>query len=159
VTGLDLTIDGADQVDRLGRCTKGGGGALLVEKIAAYSSEAFCLVLDETKVVDDLGITFPIPLEVVPEARAAVIRLLEGRGLKAVLREAVRKIGPVITEHGNLLVDVHFPSPVDPVFWETEFNRIPGVVENGFFTRTRPLVYIGHSSGDVELRKTESEGG
>jgi ribose 5-phosphate isomerase A len=148
---LDLTIDGADQVDRQGRCTKGGGGALLIEKIAAYASAAFCIVADCSKAVDSLGLSFPVPLEVIPEARASVVRALEGQGLQAQMREAVRKAGPVITEHGNLLIDVRFPAPVDPCFWETEFNRIPGVVENGFFTRQKPIVYIGRTDGAVDV--------
>ncbi|MDR2158896.1 MAG: ribose-5-phosphate isomerase RpiA [Treponema sp.] len=149
---LDLTIDGADEIDGKKRCVKGGGGALLVEKIAAYASRAYCLVADEGKMVDNLGLSFPVPLEVVPEARVPVTAALEKLGAAVELRAALRKAGPVITEHGNLLLDLRFAGPVDPVFLEEEFNRIPGVVENGFFTRVNPVVYVALSGGRVEVR-------
>jgi ribose 5-phosphate isomerase A len=149
---LDLTIDGADEVDPRGYCVKGGGGALLLEKITAYASAAFAVVVDESKTVENLALKFPLPLELVPEARVPAIRALESLGAEAVLREAVRKAGPVITEHGNLLVDIRFKEPVDPPSLEAELNRIPGVVENGFFTRLRPRIFIGRVGGTVEIR-------
>jgi ribose 5-phosphate isomerase A len=147
---LDLTIDGADEVDGRHWCTKGGGGALLVEKITAYASASFCVVVDESKIVENLGLKFPVPLEVVPEARRTVTLALEALGAEVTLREALRKAGPVITEHGNILLDLGFKSPVDCAALESEINRIPGVVENGFFTRIRPVVFVGHSDGTVE---------
>jgi ribose 5-phosphate isomerase A len=154
---LDLTIDGADEVDPQGRCVKGGGGALLLEKIAAYASLAYALVVDESKIVENLGIKFPVPVEIVTEARIPVTRALEGLGAEVSLREALRKAGPVVTDHGNLLLDIRFREPVDPAVLEAEISRIPGVVENGFFTgfRNRPLkpaVFIGRSEGTVEVR-------
>jgi ribose 5-phosphate isomerase A len=94
-----------------------------------------------------------VPLEVIPEARITASRALEKLGASVSLREAVRKAGPVITEHGNLLLDIRFSSPVDSAALETELNTIPGVVENGFFTRLRPVVYIAHSDGKIEVRK------
>ncbi|MDR0623005.1 MAG: ribose-5-phosphate isomerase RpiA [Treponema sp.] len=149
---LDLTIDGADEIDGENRLVKGGGGALLIEKIAAYASAAYAVTADESKLTGQLGVNFPVPLEIVPEARISVIRTLEKLGAQGLIREAVRKAGPVITEHGNLLLDVRFTGPVDPVFLETELNRIPGVVENGFFTGIRPVLYIAHNDGTVEVR-------
>ncbi|MDR1239364.1 MAG: ribose-5-phosphate isomerase RpiA [Treponema sp.] len=149
---LDLTIDGADEIDRENRLIKGGGGALLIEKLAAYNSAAYAIVADESKLVEHLGPAFPVPVEVIPEARVSAARALEKLGAEARLREAVRKAGPVITERGNLLLDLRFPGPVDPVALEAELNRIPGVVENGFFTRLRPVVYVARSSGPVEIR-------
>jgi ribose 5-phosphate isomerase A len=149
---LDLTIDGADEVDPYNRCTKGGGGALLVEKIVAYASKSYAIVVDETKVVDQLGLKFPIPVEVIPEARLPVQRALEAIGAEVQLREAVRKAGPVITEHANLLLDIRFTSPIDPEEMEHRINQIPGVVENGLFTRKHPRVFIGHADGTVEQR-------
>jgi ribose 5-phosphate isomerase A len=150
---LDLTIDGADEADGENRLVKGGGGALLLEKVTAYASDFYCIVADESKIVEHLGLRFPLPLELVPEARIPVIRALETYGAEPVLREAVRKAGPVITEHGNLLLDLRFRAPVDPSVLEGELNRIPGVVENGFFTRLRPLVYVGHADGRLEVRQ------
>jgi ribose 5-phosphate isomerase A len=150
---LDLTIDGADEVDPNNYCVKGGGGALLLEKIVAYASAAYCIVVDESKLVDNLAVKFPLPVEVVTEARVPVMRALESLGAEAVLREAVRKAGPVITDHGNFIVDIRFRTPVDPKALEAEINHISGVVENGFFTRIRPEVFIGHADGTLEVRR------
>jgi len=152
VKGLDLTIDGADEVDPQNRLIKGGGGAMLVEKLAAYSSALFAVIVDESKVVQSMGTGFPVPVEVVPSARVQVSRVFEELGANVILREALRKAGPVITEHGNLILDLRFSSPVDPVKMETEINNIPGVVENGFFTGNIPVVFIARSDGTVETR-------
>jgi ribose 5-phosphate isomerase A len=151
--GLDLTIDGADEVDPQNCLIKGGGAALLIEKIAAYSSAVYAITVDESKLVPHLGTKFAVPVELVPEARATALRALEKLGATAALREALRKAGPVITEHGNLILDIRFASPVDPAAMEREINQIPGVVENGFFTRIRPAVYIACSNGTVEVQQ------
>jgi len=150
--GLDLTIDGADEVDPQNRLIKGGGGALLTEKIAAYASASYAITVDESKIVNSLGTGFPVPVEVVPEARVSAGRALEALGTQVTLREALRKAGPVITEHGNLILDIRFSKPVDPEATEHEINQIPGVMENGFFTRIRPAVYIGRLNSAVEVR-------
>jgi len=155
--GLDLTIDGADEVDPHCRLIKGGGGALLIEKIAAYASASYAIVVDESKLVENLGVRFPVPVEVIPEARVTAALALEKLGAQAALREAVRKAGPVVTDHGNLILDIRFAAPQDPVFLEAELNRIPGVVENGFFTGPPgrvlvPRVYISRADGSIEVR-------
>jgi ribose 5-phosphate isomerase A len=150
---LDLTIDGADEVDGENRCVKGGGGALLVEKIAAYASSSYALVADERKLVHSLGVSFPVPVEVVPEARLFASRSLAALGGEVLLRAALRKAGPVITEHGNIILDVWFKEGADPGFLEEEINRIPGVVENGFFTKIRPVLYAARQDGTTEVRK------
>jgi ribose 5-phosphate isomerase A len=170
--GLDLTIDGADEVDPKNFMVKGGGGAMLIEKLAAYSSSSFAIVADETKLVESLGTGFPVPVEVVPEARVQVTRALEKLGAFVIIREALRKAGPVITEHGNIILDIRFQAsglqvsglqtsglqasglstPVDPEVMETKLNEIPGVVENGFFTRKPPVIYIAHNDGSIETR-------
>lgn len=156
--GLDLTIDGADEIDPENRAIKGGGGALLIEKLAAYNSGRFAIVADESKLAPHLALRFPAPVEVIPEARLAVSRALEKLGALVTLREALRKAGPVITEHGNLLLDIRFREPVEPEELEERINLIPGVVENGFFAgprggRIRPRVYIGRGNGAVDLRE------
>ncbi|MDR1863931.1 MAG: ribose-5-phosphate isomerase RpiA [Treponema sp.] len=153
---LDLTIDGADEVDGQKRLVKGGGGALLVEKITAYASASYAVAADESKRVDNLGLAFPVPLEVVPEARRTVTLSLEKLGAQVAVREALRKAGPVITEHGNILLDIRFKSPVDPRVLEAELNRIPGVVENGFFTgpwdgTLKTTVFIGRRDGSLTV--------
>ena len=154
---LDLTIDGADEVDGNNCLIKGGGGALLSEKIVAYSSASLAILVDESKIVNALGVKFPVPVEVVPEARLSVKLSLEKLGAEVVLREALRKAGPVITDHGNLLLDILFKEAPDPVLLEREINRMPGVVENGFFTSPmdralRPIVFVGFKDGRVEQR-------
>jgi ribose 5-phosphate isomerase A len=154
---LDLTIDGADEIDPENRCIKGGGGALLIEKLAAYNSGRFVVVADESKLAPGLGPGFPLPVEVIPEARRSVGRALEELGAQVTLREALRKAGPVITEHGNLILDLKFREAAPPEELERRINLIPGVVENGFFTGPRggwirPRVYIGRGDGAVEIR-------
>jgi ribose 5-phosphate isomerase A len=150
---LDLTIDGADEVDPQSYLIKGGGGAMLIEKLAAYASAAYAVTVDESKVANcGLGTGFPVPVEVIPEARVSVSMSLEAMGAAVTLREALRKAGPVITEHGNLILDIRFAEAVDPAAMEREINLIPGVVENGFFTRNRPVVYIAHLDGTIEVR-------
>ena len=156
-SGLDLTIDGADEVDPKNYLIKGGGGALLIEKIAAYVSAQYAIVVDETKLKERLGIDFPVPVEVVPAARVQVTRVLEKMGAIVILREAVRKAGPVITEHGNIILDIRIGTEfngntINPSLMETELNQIPGVVENGIFTRNPPAVIIACSNGTVEVR-------
>jgi ribose 5-phosphate isomerase A len=153
---LDLTIDGADEVDPGHRCIKGGGAALLVEKVTAYASHAFAIVADAPKLVHALGPGFPVPVEVIPEARITVTRALEALGAQVTLRAAMRKAGPVITEHANVILDIHFETPPDPAKMEVAINSIPGVVENGFFTGAgalfppfAPLVFVGRDDGTV----------
>jgi len=150
--GLDLTIDGADEIDPKNYLIKGGGGALLIEKLAAYASSSYAITADESKLTQNLGMGFPVPVEVVPDARVQAARALDKLGANVTLREALRKAGPVITERGNLILDIRFSSPVDPSIMETELNQIPGVVENGFFTRKPPVIYIACSNGKIEVR-------
>lgn len=149
---LDLAIDGADEIDPYNNLIKGGGAALLLEKIVAYNSKCFVVVADSTKNVPHLGTGFALPVEVVPEARNTVIRRLERYGIQCVLREGVKKAGPVITDNGNIILDIRWPEPVVPGDWESELNMIPGVVENGFFTRQPPLVFIANPDGTVMER-------
>jgi len=154
---LDLTIDGADEVDGENRLIKGGGGALLPEKIVAYASDSYAIVVDESKIVENLGVKFPVPVEVIGEARVSVTLALEKLGAEVNLRQALRKAGPVITDHGNLILDIRFAKAPDPVLMEREINLIPGVVENGFFTGPpgrplRPVVFIARADGAVERR-------
>jgi len=150
--GLDLTIDGADEVDPQNHLIKGGGGAMLIEKLAAYASSVYIITVDESKLTEHLGQGFPIPVEVIPAARVQAARALEKLGAAVILREAVRKAGPVITEHGNLILDIRFGFPIDPFLMETELNKIPGVVENGLFAQKPAIVYIARFDGTIETR-------
>lgn len=150
--GLDLTIDGADEVDPAGNLIKGGGAALTQEKIVGYNSKRLVMIVDEAKLVPHLGATFPVPIEVMAFARAPVMRALAALGGRPELRAAVRKAGPVVTDNGNLIVDLHFDRPFDPAALEVELNKIPGVVENGVFSRLPPVVYVAYADGRTAVR-------
>ena len=152
---LDLAIDGADAISPKKSLIKGGGAALLIEKIVAYNARAFVIVADSSKAAPHLGTGFPLPVEVVPEARVSAAKSLVELGAKPALREGARKAGPVITDNGNLILDCLWEatpdgeSPIDPAEMETAINLIPGVVENGFFTKNIPTVYIAAKDGGV----------
>ncbi len=148
---LDLAIDGADEIDSENNCIKGGGAALLREKIVAYNAKKFVIVADSSKAVETLGTKFALPVEFIPEAYVPVKKALEKLGAKVVLREGVRKCGPVITDNGNQIVDCLWENPVDAAKMEDVID-ITGVVEVGFFTKNKPLAFIGKEDGSVEIR-------
>lgn len=151
---LDVTIDGADEIDTQNFVIKGGVAALLQEKIAAYNSAHFVIIVDETKVVETLGTRAALPIEVVPEARMSVMRTLQDWGLSVHIREAVRKKGPVVTDHGNFILDARWQSlPTrTPQDIERALNALPGVIENGLFTERTVRVFVAHADGSVEER-------
>ena len=135
---LSLYVDGADECDPHRRLIKGGGAALTREKIIAEASEKFVCIIDPAKRVDVLG-KFPLPVEVIPMARSLVAReILKRTGGQPVWRDGVT------TDNGNVVLDVHGLSIVDPVGMERELNQIPGVVSVGLFAR-RPadVVIVG----------------
>ena len=149
---LDLTIDGADEIDGENNLIKGGGAALLLEKIVAYNSKSYAIVADESKSVATMGTKFPLPVEIIAGARKAVEKRLNELGATCVLREGVRKCGPVITDNGNQILDCTWESPVNPAEMEEKIAKIVGVVEVGFFTKLRPTAFIAHADGSVEIR-------
>lgn len=146
---LDIAIDGADEISPEKNLIKGGGAALLLEKIVAYNAKRFIVVADESKIVDSLGTKFSLPVEVIPEARFAVIRRLEELDAHCTLREAVKKCGPVITDNGNIILDILWDNPVKPEILEDTIKSITGVVEVGFFTKNKPQVFVAHGDGSV----------
>lgn len=140
-----LYVDGADEVDRTGALTKGGGGALTREKIVAALSDAFLCLVDESKVVNQLG-EFPTPIEVLPMAQAHVSQQLKNLGGQPRLREGFT------TDNGNVILDVLGLDLRDPVGMEVRLNNIPGVVENGIFGQHKPtLTLVGCGCG-IEAR-------
>ena len=147
---LDISIDGADRIDENKNLIKGGGAALLQEKIIAYNSDEFVVVADESKEVKSLVCDFPIPIEIIPSAYYPIVLTLEKRGFKVKLREGKGKIGPVVTDSGHHILDVSYPSDIsiDPRIEEAEFNKIVGIVENGIFTRT-DVVFVAKKDGKV----------
>ncbi len=149
---LDLTIDGADEVDPSRNLIKGGGGALLLEKITAYASRRFLIIVDSGKLSNRLCDRFAIPVEIVPQALTPILAAVKALGGEAELRMAVRKAGPVVTDLGNLLLDAAFRSPFDARRLEDELKLIPGVLEDGLFTKNRPELLIAHPDGALEYR-------
>lgn len=132
---IDIAIDGADEVDKKTLALiKGGGGCHTQEKIIDYYAKEFVVMVDENKVVDNLGEKMPVPLEVVPFAYSTVLNKLLKRNSAPSIRMASKKMGPIITDNGNMIIDV-FINIKDPEETEKELNNIPGVVENGVFTK------------------------
>jgi ribose 5-phosphate isomerase A len=155
---LDLTIDGADEVDPAWRLVKGGGAAMLIEKIVAHASRDYAIVVDSSKLVGRLGEKAAVPVELVPEALATVSRAAEALGGKPELRMARMKVGPVITDHGNFVLDVRFPKAFDPQAMERELMMIPGVMAHGIFTRPVTDLLVGWPDGRVEHTRKPREG-
>jgi ribose 5-phosphate isomerase A len=147
---LDLAIDGADEVDPGWRLIKGGGAAMLIEKIVAHASRDYAIVVDSTKIVSRLGEKAPVPVELVPEALVTVSRAVEALGGSPELRMAKMKDGPVITDHGNFVLDVRFPQAFEPLLMERELVLIPGVLAHGIFTRPVTDLFVGYPDGRVE---------
>lgn len=153
VPELDLTIDGADEVDGSFHLIKGGGGALLREKIVAAASAREVIVVDRNKLVRRLGLAFPLPLEVVPFARVGVTRRVQAMGARPSLRLRADGV-PFLTDNGNEILDCTFPQGIpDAARLEAELDRIPGAVENGLFVGLAHVLVIGDDDGSVEIRE------
>lgn len=147
VSELPVYIDGADEVTEHLYMVKGGGGALTREKIAAAVATKFICICDASKLVPVLG-KFPLPLEVIPTARSHVGREMLRRGAHPVLRENYR------TDNGNLILDCHGLTILDPPALEAELNQIAGVVTNGIFARRgADLLLLGAPDGVKTHRK------
>lgn len=146
---VDVLIDGADEVDPAWRLTKGGGAALLTEKVVAAVAARYAIVVDDGKLVARLGTRHPVPVEVVPDALPVAVRALDRLELAGTVREAVRKAGPVITDHGNLIIDAQPAGAFDPEAVERELATVPGVVCVGIFTRPVDDLFVGRSETDV----------
>jgi len=143
---LDLAIDGADQIDKNLNLIKGMGGALLREKIVATAAKQFIIVADESKMTDTLGKNQHVPIEVLPFAFAtAMSRIRKTKG-EPILREGTDKVGPVITDNGNFIVDVDFGLIKNPKELEYKLKSIPGVIETGLFIEMADIAYIGTST-------------
>lgn len=140
---IDIAIDGADEVDPHKNLIKGGGAAHTREKIVDALANSFIVVVDSGKLVDKLGSTFLLPVEVIPMARTPVMRALEKLGGQPTLRMGVKKAGPVVTDQGNLVIDVKFAAIDNPAELEKNINNIPGVLENGLFVGVTDVVLVG----------------
>ncbi|PYI54267.1 ribose-5-phosphate isomerase RpiA [Paenibacillus flagellatus] len=143
---LDVTIDGADEVDPALNLIKGGGGALLREKIVAAASRRFVVVVDDTKRVDRLG-AFPLPVEVVTFGAEATKRALESLGCASRFRMADKC--EYVTDNGNFILDCDFGLIREPEPLAQAINAIPGVVDNGLFANMAHVVMVGCGDGSI----------
>lgn len=145
---LDLYIDGADEVDSQHNLIKGGGGALTREKIVAAASRQFICLVDASKTVNQLGVDFPVPIEVLPQARSYVARQLVELGGEPVYREGF------VTDYGNVILDVYGLEVRDPLAMEQRLNNIVGVVCNGIFAANRADIVLKATADGVQTLRT-----
>ena len=158
VDRIDLAIDGADEVDPSHQLIKGGGACHVREKLVATKADELLIVVDETKLVDKLNKAFPLPVEVIPSAWKQVQNTINEMNAESSLRMATKKAGPVVTDEGNLILDVLFRGGInDSQKLEYEINNIPGVLENGLFVNLTKKVLVGkienHMPKVFELKK------
>ncbi|MGP1375940.1 MAG: ribose-5-phosphate isomerase RpiA [Almyronema sp.] len=154
VDHIDIAIDGADEVDPQKNLIKGGGAAHTQEKIVDSLAAKFIVVVDSGKLTDKLGTTFLLPVEVIPMATTPVMRAIQKLGGQPELRMGVKKAGPVVSDNGNLIIDVKFDGGIDsPAELEKTLNNIPGVVENGIFAGVADEILIGEViDGEAKVR-------
>ena len=146
VDSFSVYVDGADEINSQKHMIKGGGAALTREKIVAAVAEKFVCIVDSSKQVDVLG-KFPLPVEVIPMARNYVARELTKLGGRPVWRESV------VTDNGNIILDVHGLAITDPLALEQQINQITGVVANGLFAaRAADVVLVGAATGTLVLQ-------
>jgi ribose 5-phosphate isomerase A len=151
VDAIDVTVDGADEIDPRFDMIKGGGGALLREKVVASITRRQIVVIGPNKLVDRLGTTFALPVEVVPFARGTVQRALRRMGGDPVHR--MRDGAVVRTDNGNEVLDVRFADGIDDAAaLERTIDAIPGVVESGLFLGLAHVMVIGHPDGRIDVR-------
>lgn len=144
---VDITIDGADQIDPALRLIKGRGAAQVRERCVADASNRLIIVADDSKLCNQL--TGPIPVEVIPYALGHVIRRLEKVGGSVIVRDGVKKDGPVFSDNGNIIIDYHSGPIADPLEMESLINNVPGVVGCGIMAEFTEIttVIIGESAG------------
>ena len=152
VSQIDLAIDGADEVDPGFQLIKGGGACHVREKLVASKASQLLIVVDETKVVQNLNKSFPLPVEVLPNAWKQVQDLITEMNGSSTLRMASKKAGPVVTDQGNLILDILFNDGIrNPKDIEMRINNIPGVLENGLFVDLADKVLVGKIENSVPV--------
>lgn len=149
VSRVDLYADGADEVDPSKGLLKGRGAAMLGEKLLAEACDRFLVIVDEGKLVQRLGLRFPVPVEVLPAALCLVEDRLKSLGAQVALRPAGGKDGPVVTDQGNLVLDAVFPADTDWKAMDGILDGMPGVAEHGLFLRyaAKSEVLVGTADG------------
>jgi ribose 5-phosphate isomerase A len=148
---LDITIDGADELDSKLNLIKGGGGALLREKVVASASKRMVVVADSSKVVTTLG-KFPLPVEVISFARAVVEKKIASLGASVKLR-ASRDGSPYVTDNGNQILDCSFGKIEDPAMLARSLGDVPGVLGHGLFVGLAELAFVGRDHGIEEIKR------
>lgn len=148
---LDLTVDGADEMDPMKRMIKGGGGALIREKIIAAMSREMVVIIEEKKLVPSLG-RCKLPVEVIPFAKKATLHHIFKAGYRGEFRKKPDS-SPFLTDNGNLIIDVHFESPRETPEVDHEILiHIPGVIDTGFFFNLAGRVVVGFADGQVIVK-------
>ena len=149
---IDVTIDGADEIDGDLNLIKGGGGCLVKEKIVASSSRNFVVIVDWRKMSSQLGDKWRvgIPVEIIPTALKPLMKKLKDLGGKPVLRMAKAKMGPVVTDNGNFIIDVDFGKINAPDELQFQLKSLTGVVDSGLFLKMATKAYIGQANGKVQ---------
>ena len=151
LTSLDMVVDGADEIDDAKQMIKGGGGALLREKIVATMSKEMIIVVDEKKLVSKLG-KFPLPVEILPFGYLSIVHQINQLGYKGSLRKN-EKNEFYVTDNQNYIYDIRFSSIIlDPENLHNELKRIVGVIETGLFLHLASRIVIGYKDGSVEIR-------
>jgi ribose 5-phosphate isomerase A len=154
---INVTIDGADQLTPELALIKGGGAALAREKIVAASSKLNIIIADQNKKAAYLGENNQfVPVEVLPFALILVKRRLTELGAKPIVREAKGKLGPIITDNGNAVIDAYFGEIKDPESLNVEVKMIPGVVETGLFVNLTDIAYVGNNKGVEKISKLKA---
>jgi ribose 5-phosphate isomerase A len=152
VSQIDLAIDGADEVDPGFQLIKGGGACHVREKLVASKANKLLIVVDETKIVQNLNLSFPLPVEVLPNAWKQVQEVLSKMKGDSTLRMANKKAGPIVTDQGNLILDVFFNEGIKkPKELEMSINNIPGVLENGLFVDLTDKVLVGKIEDNIPV--------
>ena len=148
VEGIALAVDGADAVDGALNLVKGGGGCHAREKVVAYAAKKFVCIVDESKKVETLA-GVPVPVEVLPFACPLVKSQIEKKWkAAAAVRKGTGKMGPMVTDNGNYIIDAVFKEMPDPKALEFDLQKMPGVVANGIFAARKPdKVIVGKKSG------------
>ncbi|MEA2071931.1 MAG: ribose-5-phosphate isomerase RpiA [Asgard group archaeon] len=154
---IDLVIDGADRVDSELNLIKGGGAALLREKINIAAAKEVIIIIDQTKKVKNFDDSFPIPVEVFPLAIQYVEKKLKSLSGKPQLRKASNKLGPTITDNGNIIWDTTFNTIKNPRELEKILNNIPGVMENGLFPNYLITKVINGKQSGVEILEKKND--
>lgn len=151
IISLDITVDGADEIDHHKNMIKGGGGALLREKLLAQSSKEMIVIIDETKLVNHLG-DHPLPIEMTPFVYRTTLHRLEMLGYQGTLRMN-REGNLFVTDNGNYIFDIQYSAPIlDPQKEQERLKSMTGVIETGFFFHLAKRVIIGYEDGFVKIR-------